>query len=48
MSNCPCPKATSVSNLKKTSINLLDQTEDQTCPAVGYQPATVCVPVTVT
>lgn len=31
------------------SENLLNQiTEDQTCPAVGYQSASICVPVTVT
>ena len=31
------------------SENLLDSmTEDQTCPAVGYQSASICVPVTVT
>ncbi|NCA68221.1 MAG: hypothetical protein EOM87_09195 [Clostridia bacterium] len=29
-------------------MNVLNQTDDQTCPAVGYQPVTVCVPVTVT
>lgn len=27
---------------------LKDIIEDQTCPAIGYQAATVCVPVTVT
>lgn len=26
----------------------LPMIEDQTCPAVGYQSASVCVPVTVT
>lgn len=28
--------------------NIVTQPEDQTCPAVGYQSASICVPVTVT
>jgi hypothetical protein len=27
---------------------VLDATEDQTCPTIGYQSASLCVPVTVT
>jgi hypothetical protein len=47
MSNCPCIKNYTSTNLKETNTELLRQTEDQTCPTVAYQPATVCVPVTV-
>jgi len=36
------------STTKEVNTALVNQTEDQTCPAVGYQPATICVPVTVT
>lgn len=31
-----------------TNLNPAELTESQTCPAVGYQSASVCVPVTVT
>ena len=48
MSKCPCSKTDSVSTPKQTNVDILNQTEDQTCPAVGYQPVTVCVPVTIT
>lgn len=48
MTNCSCSKSNNVSAPKQINLDLLNQTEDQTCPAIGYQPVTVCVPVTIT
>lgn len=31
-----------------SEINFTDPIENQTCPAIGYQSASICVPVTVT
>lgn len=47
MSNCSC-SGQNINSLQKTDLNAINQSAVQTCPAVGYQPATVCVPVTVT
>ena len=48
MSNCRCSENKNVAALTQTNKIALNQEENQTCPAIGYQKATVCVPVTVT
>lgn len=48
MSDCLCSENNIVSALEQDDSVEFSHVEHQKCPAVGYQPLTVCVPVTVT
>ena len=48
MSDCLCSEEDIMAALEQDDLEDFNHIEHQKCPAVGYQPLTVCVPVTVT
>lgn len=48
MTNCACEENNAATVVEEANAEVFNHTSYPKCPAVGYQPLTVCVPVTIT